>query len=134
MTPSTDGLVRRATKRTIGLQTSPGSRPLSGDPRKRKQHEPLAFPRIDRRQRGLVHAGGGANGLVCGRHNPHPDRSRLGRRPSGWAAPQTDGCVVDTTVTRAGAVAGAVDRYGLPGSDLNVSLDGVAIKPGFALG
>ena len=25
-------------------------------------------------------------------------------------------------------------RYGLPRSDLNVSLDGVAIKPGFALG
>lgn len=31
-------------------------------------------------------------------------------------------------------VSGAVHRYGLPRSDLKVTLDGVAIKPGFALG
>jgi Domain of Unknown Function (DUF1259) len=31
-------------------------------------------------------------------------------------------------------VTGAVHRYGLPRSDLKVTLDGVSIKPGFALG
>jgi hypothetical protein len=50
------------------------------------------------------------------------------------AAAQTDWSVVDTVLTRPGAVSGDVHRYGLPRSDLNVSLDGVAIKPGFALG
>jgi hypothetical protein len=49
-------------------------------------------------------------------------------------AVQTDWSVVDTILTRTGAVSGDVHRYGLPRSDLNVSLDGVAIKPGFALG
>ena len=46
----------------------------------------------------------------------------------------TDWFVVDTILTRTGAVSGDVHRYGLPRSDLNVSLDGVALKPGFALG
>ena len=50
------------------------------------------------------------------------------------AAAQTDWSIVDTILTRTGAVSGDVHRYGLPRSDLNVSLDGVAIKPGFALG
>src|SRR5271154_6622495 len=50
------------------------------------------------------------------------------------AAAQTDWFVVDTILTRTGAVSGDVHRYGLPRSDLNVSLDGVALKPGFALG
>jgi hypothetical protein len=49
-------------------------------------------------------------------------------------AAQTDWFVVDTILTRAGAVSGDVHRYGRPRSDLNVSLDGVALKPGFALG
>ena len=49
-------------------------------------------------------------------------------------AAQTDWSVVDTILTRTGAVSGDVHRYGLPRSDLNVSLDGVALKPGFALG
>jgi hypothetical protein len=49
-------------------------------------------------------------------------------------AAQTDWSVVDTILTRTGAVSGDVHRCGLPRSDLNVSLDGVAIKPGFALG
>ena len=49
-------------------------------------------------------------------------------------AAQTDWFIVDTILTRTGAVSGDVHRYGLPRSDLNVSLDGVAIKPGFALG
>ncbi len=49
-------------------------------------------------------------------------------------AAQTDWLIVDTILTRTGAVSGDVHRYGLPRSDLNVSLDGVALKPGFALG
>ena len=41
---------------------------------------------------------------------------------------QTDWSVVDTILTRTGAVSGDVHRYGLPRSDLNVSLDGVALN------
>jgi hypothetical protein len=49
-------------------------------------------------------------------------------------AAQTDWSIVDTILTRTGAVSGEVHRYGLPRSDLSVSLDGVALKPSFALG
>jgi Domain of Unknown Function (DUF1259) len=49
-------------------------------------------------------------------------------------AAETDWSTVDTILARKGAVSGEVHRYGLPRSDLNVSLDGVALKPGFALG
>jgi hypothetical protein len=49
-------------------------------------------------------------------------------------AAQTDWSVVDTILTRKGAVSGDIHRYGLPRSDLRVSLDGVELKPGFALG
>jgi Domain of Unknown Function (DUF1259) len=49
-------------------------------------------------------------------------------------AAQTDWSVVDTILTRTGAVSGVVHRYGLPRSDLDVSLDGVALRPAFALG
>jgi hypothetical protein len=49
-------------------------------------------------------------------------------------AAQTDWFIVDTILTRTGAVSGEVHRYGLPRSDLNITLDGVALKPGFALG
>src|SRR6516162_7827151 len=49
-------------------------------------------------------------------------------------AAQTDWSIVDTILTWTGAVSGEVHRYGLPRSDLSVSLDGVALKPGFALG
>jgi hypothetical protein len=41
---------------------------------------------------------------------------------------------VDTVLARPGAVSGTVHRYGLPRGDLKVSLDGVQLKPGFALG
>src|SRR5437660_8005236 len=41
---------------------------------------------------------------------------------------------VDTTLGRGAAVSGDVHRYGFPRSDLQVTLDGVAIKPAFALG
>jgi hypothetical protein len=49
-------------------------------------------------------------------------------------AAQPDWSVVDTILTRSAAVSGDVHRYGLPRSDLNVSVDGVALKPAFALG
>jgi hypothetical protein len=49
-------------------------------------------------------------------------------------AAQTDWSVVDTILTRSAAVSGDVHRYGLPRSDLNVSLDGVTLRPAFALG
>ena len=41
---------------------------------------------------------------------------------------------VDETFGRKAAVTGDVHRYGFPRSDLSVTLDGVAIKPAFALG
>ena len=49
-------------------------------------------------------------------------------------AAQTDWFIVDTILTRTGVVSDDVHRYGLPRGDLKVSLDGVALKPGFALG
>jgi hypothetical protein len=50
------------------------------------------------------------------------------------AMAETDWSLVDSILTRKGAVSGDVHRYGLPRSDLSVSLDGVPLKPGFALG
>ena len=41
---------------------------------------------------------------------------------------------VDATFGRKGAVTGDVHRYGFPRTDLNVTLDGVTIKPALALG
>jgi Domain of Unknown Function (DUF1259) len=41
---------------------------------------------------------------------------------------------VDLVFGRTAAVSGTVHRYGLPRSDLKVNLDGVQLKPGFALG
>src|SRR4051812_1222433 len=41
---------------------------------------------------------------------------------------------VDEAVGRTAAVSGDVHRYGFPRTDLNVTLDGVTIKPAFALG
>jgi Domain of Unknown Function (DUF1259) len=41
---------------------------------------------------------------------------------------------VDTAIGKTAAVSGQVHRYGLPRSDLHVTLDGVAIKPALALG
>src|SRR5277367_6875276 len=49
-------------------------------------------------------------------------------------AAETDWKKVDLIFGRSAAVSGAVHRYGLPRSDLKVSLDGVQLKPGFALG
>ena len=41
---------------------------------------------------------------------------------------------VDTAIGKTAAVSGEIHRYGLPRSDLNVTLDGVTIKPTLALG
>jgi hypothetical protein len=51
------------------------------------------------------------------------------------SAADADWSKVDQVLGRKGAAqAGGVYRYGLPRSDLKVTLDGVAIKPSFALG
>jgi hypothetical protein len=49
-------------------------------------------------------------------------------------AAETDWKKVDLVFGRSAVISGAVHRYGLPRSDLKVSLDGVQLKPGFALG
>src|SRR5262245_63555897 len=49
-------------------------------------------------------------------------------------AQEVDWKGVDAALGRAAAVAGDVHRYGFPRSDLQVTLDGVAIKPALALG
>src|SRR5438445_5698874 len=41
---------------------------------------------------------------------------------------------VDAAIGRSAAVTGDVHRYGFPRTDLQVTVDGVAIKPSFALG
>ena len=56
-------------------------------------------------------------------------------QPFGQAmAAETDWKNVDLVFGRPAAVSGNVHRYGLPRTDLKVSVDGVQIKPGFALG
>jgi hypothetical protein len=49
-------------------------------------------------------------------------------------AQEVDWKKVDDTFGRTAAVSGDVHRYGFPRTDLQVTLDGVAIKPAFALG
>ena len=49
-------------------------------------------------------------------------------------AQEVDWQKVDDTFGRKAAVSGDVHRYGFPRSDLSVTLDGVSIKPAFALG
>jgi hypothetical protein len=49
-------------------------------------------------------------------------------------AAEIDWKKVDTALGKTGAVSGEVHRYGLPRSDLHVTLDGIAIKPALALG
>jgi len=45
-----------------------------------------------------------------------------------------DWAKIDATFGRTAAVAGEVHRYGFPRTDLQVALDGVTIRPAFALG
>ncbi|HKO73515.1 MAG TPA: DUF1259 domain-containing protein [Bradyrhizobium sp.] len=49
-------------------------------------------------------------------------------------AAEIDWKKVDTALGKTAAVSGEVHRYGLPRSDLHVTLDGVTIKPALALG
>jgi hypothetical protein len=49
-------------------------------------------------------------------------------------AAEPDWAKVDLIFARPAAVTGTVHRYGFPRLDLKVSLDGVELKPGFALG
>jgi hypothetical protein len=53
---------------------------------------------------------------------------------SAASAQEVDWQKVDGILGRKPTVAGDVHRYGFPRSDLHVSVDGVAIKPSFALG
>ena len=49
-------------------------------------------------------------------------------------AQEIDWKKVDTAMGKTAAVSGEVHRYGFPRSDLQVTVDGVAIKPALALG
>jgi hypothetical protein len=49
-------------------------------------------------------------------------------------AQSIDWAKIDTTFGRTAAVAGEVHRYGFPRTDLQVTLDGVTIRPALALG
>ena len=53
---------------------------------------------------------------------------------SGAVAQEIDWKKVDEALGRSAAVAGDIHRYGFPRTDLQVTLDGVTIKPAFALG
>src|ERR1700694_5484177 len=50
------------------------------------------------------------------------------------SAEEIDWKKVDTALGKTAAVQGGVHRYGLPRSDLHVTLDGITIKPALALG
>src|SRR3954452_5107972 len=54
--------------------------------------------------------------------------------PTLTRAAEIDWKKVDGALGKTAAVSGQVHRYGLPRSDLNVTLDGVTIKPALALG
>jgi hypothetical protein len=49
-------------------------------------------------------------------------------------ADDIDWTKVDTALGKTASVQGEVDRYGIPRSDLKVTVDGVTIKPALALG
>jgi Domain of Unknown Function (DUF1259) len=53
---------------------------------------------------------------------------------AGAEAQGIDWAKIDSTFGRTAAVAGEVHRYGFPRNDLQVTLDGVTIRPAFALG
>src|SRR3954452_24547050 len=54
--------------------------------------------------------------------------------PGAAAAQAIDWKKVDSALGKTATVSGEVHRYGLPRSDLNVTLDGTTIKPALALG
>ena len=53
---------------------------------------------------------------------------------TGLRAADIDWTKVDAAIGKTAAVQGEVHRYGIPRSDLKVTLDGVTIKPALALG
>jgi Domain of Unknown Function (DUF1259) len=53
---------------------------------------------------------------------------------SAASAQEIDWKQVDAALGKTAAVSGEIHRYGFPRTDLNVTLDGVTIKPTFALG
>jgi hypothetical protein len=53
---------------------------------------------------------------------------------SAASAQEIDWKQVDTALGKTAAVSGEIHRYGFPRTDLNVTLDGVTLKPTFALG
>jgi hypothetical protein len=53
---------------------------------------------------------------------------------SAASAQEIDWKQVDAALGKTAAVSGEIHRYGFPRTDLNVTLDGVIIKPTFALG
>lgn len=54
--------------------------------------------------------------------------------PASASLAETDWSQVDSAIGKKAMVIGTVHKYGLPRSDLHVTLDGVAVKPGLALG
>src|SRR4029077_6991910 len=54
--------------------------------------------------------------------------------PCSSVAAEVDWTAVDKALGKTAAVQGDVHRYGIPRSDLKVTLDGVTIKPALALG
>src|SRR3954463_5140332 len=54
--------------------------------------------------------------------------------PTITKAAEIDWKNVDAALAKSAAVSGEVHRYGIPRSDLHVTLDGLAIKPALALG
>ncbi|KAF2991523.1 DUF1259 domain-containing protein (plasmid) [Methylocystis sp. MJC1] len=54
--------------------------------------------------------------------------------PASASAAEVDWSQVDSAIGKKAMVVGTVHKYGLPRSDLHVTLDGVAVKPGLALG
>lgn len=54
--------------------------------------------------------------------------------PSFAQAADTDWKKVDAALGKTAVISGEIHRYGLPRSDVHVTLDGVAIKPALALG
>src|SRR5438876_3091470 len=49
-------------------------------------------------------------------------------------AQQIDWAKIDETLGRSAVVSGDVHRYGFPRTDLQVTLDGIPLRPAFALG
>ncbi|HEV8626350.1 MAG TPA: DUF1259 domain-containing protein [Acidimicrobiia bacterium] len=76
--------------------------------------------------------------VVAGCSDPESEpaqRATGGEESRSSAARPVDWKAVDEALGRGGeAMPGDVHRYGFPRSDLKVTLDGVALQPGFALG